>query len=153
MADIPLKTINGVGGLPRINSAVSKNLRVSTAARLSGNESFANLASGQALTTVVDITAKSAINYLFFDTDGTTTTIDQIKITMNGNVWIDDSAIAINSNGSLFAIGFMPISVAVSNITGLIVTDRYEVDTLKIEIDTTGATAAVHVRANVELTE
>lgn len=149
-----LSSVSGGSALPKINTSVAKTMGANGGSFIIGTtgSAFASLAAGQALTTVVNITSKSSFSMLFFDTNGAaSSTIDKIKITINGVVWVDQAAVLIGLNESILAIGsILPSNTGFAG-SAVIAPDAYEVDSIKIEIDTTTALSAIHVRAQTEL--
>lgn len=149
-----LSSIAGGSGVPTITFNTPKTLLPLGGYPSDNNLQIAFTATGVSLTPILNITVPGIISFLAFTAKNLTSTIDQIKVTVDGVVWIDQSAVVIGANTSHFAIGGALAMTNSAAVTGNnIIPDRRSFKTLKIEVDTTTAGNGLFTVGNPEVTQ
>ena len=144
-----IKLSSASGGSPKPASLTKKQIAGRTSSASSGNL-IASLASGQSLQTVLDITAPIAIAYINVDAGGVASTIDRIIITSeNGVLYDGDSTVLLN--GSAWFLGVSMLTTNASTVGWQLSTQSFRMESLKIELQTTSASATTNIFGDLEL--
>lgn len=145
MADVDVSAISG-GGLPSLGDLTAKLTDFKTI----GMTQLAILNGGSALTTVLNITNRSAIDSLWIESSAGSLTLPQVRITIDGVVRFD-SNVNVASGKAMFFIGqgvtgHYSLDQKSVSVTG----GTYGFSTILVEIDSTGEANQLQMYGNIQ---